>query len=184
MLVVQLLSFVWLFATPRTAAQQAPLCLLPPGVCSNSCPLSWWCHPTTSSSAEPWCWKRLRAGGEGGDRGWQCLPNISNFGKFHLKLGISSFFRWTRRSDDSGFILLRGKSWLGSRVASHFRMCTGAPMGAVLLLSDALLFFFNFIFKFYFWCTSTLKHHQEFTEVFLFACLFLSFLAVSRYVGS
>ena len=21
-----------------------------PGVCSNSCPLSWWCHPTTSSS--------------------------------------------------------------------------------------------------------------------------------------
>ena len=23
---------------------------LPPGVCSNSCPLSWWCHPTLSSS--------------------------------------------------------------------------------------------------------------------------------------
>ena len=22
-----------------------------PGVCSNSCPLSWWCHPTMSSSA-------------------------------------------------------------------------------------------------------------------------------------
>ena len=22
-----------------------------PGVCSNSCPLSWWCHPTISSSA-------------------------------------------------------------------------------------------------------------------------------------
>ena len=21
-----------------------------PGACSNSCPLSWWCHPTTSSS--------------------------------------------------------------------------------------------------------------------------------------
>ena len=27
-------------------------CLSPsPGVCSNSCPLSWWCHPTISSSA-------------------------------------------------------------------------------------------------------------------------------------
>ena len=23
------------------------------GVCSNSCPLSWWCHPTTSSSVVP-----------------------------------------------------------------------------------------------------------------------------------
>ena len=24
-----------------------------PGVCSNSCPLSWWCHPTISSSIVP-----------------------------------------------------------------------------------------------------------------------------------
>ena len=27
--------------------------LLSPGACSNSCPLSWWCHPTTSSSVTP-----------------------------------------------------------------------------------------------------------------------------------
>ena len=26
---------------------------LTPGVYSNSCPLSWWCHPTTSSSVVP-----------------------------------------------------------------------------------------------------------------------------------
>ena len=26
---------------------------LSPGVCSNSCPLSWWCHPTISSSTIP-----------------------------------------------------------------------------------------------------------------------------------
>ena len=26
---------------------------LPPGVCSNSCPLSWWCHPSISSSVTP-----------------------------------------------------------------------------------------------------------------------------------
>ena len=26
---------------------------LPLGVCSNSCPLSWWCHPTTSSCDPP-----------------------------------------------------------------------------------------------------------------------------------
>ena len=29
-------------------------CLLPtPEACSNSCPLSWWCHPTVSSSVVP-----------------------------------------------------------------------------------------------------------------------------------
>ena len=27
--------------------------LLCPGACSNSCPLSWWCHPTISSSVVP-----------------------------------------------------------------------------------------------------------------------------------
>ena len=31
-----------------------PPCLSPtPGVYSNSCPLSWWCHPTISSSVDP-----------------------------------------------------------------------------------------------------------------------------------
>ena len=47
--VAQLLSQVRLFATPWTAAHQASLSLLPPGVCSNSCPLSQACHPTISS---------------------------------------------------------------------------------------------------------------------------------------
>ena len=28
-------------------------CLSSPGVCSNSCSLSWWCHPTISSSVTP-----------------------------------------------------------------------------------------------------------------------------------
>ena len=26
---------------------------LPPGVCSNSCPLNWWCHPSVSSFVMP-----------------------------------------------------------------------------------------------------------------------------------
>ena len=47
------LSCVRLFATPRTAAHQ-PSCPSPtPGVYSNSCPLSRWCHPTISSSVVP-----------------------------------------------------------------------------------------------------------------------------------
>ena len=38
------------FATPWTAARQASLSITNPGVYSNSRPLSWWCHPTISSS--------------------------------------------------------------------------------------------------------------------------------------
>ena len=49
---VQSLSRVWLFATPWTAACQASLSPTP-RVYSNSCPLSWWCHLTISSSVIP-----------------------------------------------------------------------------------------------------------------------------------
>ena len=50
---VQLLSRVWLFATPWITARQASSSITTPGVYSNSCPLSWWCHPTISSSVIP-----------------------------------------------------------------------------------------------------------------------------------
>ena len=55
--VAQLLSHVQLFVTPWTAARQASLSftisqslLNLMSICSNSCPLSWWCHPTILSS--------------------------------------------------------------------------------------------------------------------------------------
>ena len=47
LVVVQPLSRVWRFATPWTAACQASLSF------TISCPLSLWCHPTTSSSFVP-----------------------------------------------------------------------------------------------------------------------------------
>ena len=53
---VQLLSSVRLFETPWTTARQASLSwrsFPTPGACSNSCPLSLWCHPTISSSVIP-----------------------------------------------------------------------------------------------------------------------------------
>ena len=52
---VQLLSRVWLFATPPHELQHArPPCPPPtPGVHPNSCPSSRWCHPTISSSVIP-----------------------------------------------------------------------------------------------------------------------------------
>ena len=43
--VAQSLSCVWLFATPWTTARQASLSLTISQKCSNSCPLSQWCHP-------------------------------------------------------------------------------------------------------------------------------------------
>ena len=49
---VQSLSRVWLFETPWTAARQEVHHQLPP-TCSNSSPLSQWCHPTISSSVIP-----------------------------------------------------------------------------------------------------------------------------------
>ena len=56
--VVQLLSLVCLFATPWTAGFMNTMNRLlgpslSPGACSNSCPSSQWCHPTTSSSVVP-----------------------------------------------------------------------------------------------------------------------------------
>ena len=51
--IVQLLSHAWLFATPWTAAHQAFLPWLSPRVYLNLCLLSQWCHPTISFSATP-----------------------------------------------------------------------------------------------------------------------------------
>ena len=50
---VQLLSHVWLFATPWIAACQASRPSPTPGVHQNSCPSSQWCHPTILSSVIP-----------------------------------------------------------------------------------------------------------------------------------
>ena len=51
--IVQLLSHVWVSTTSWTAAHRAPCPSPSPGACSNSCPLSQWCHPTISSSLVP-----------------------------------------------------------------------------------------------------------------------------------
>ena len=52
-IVVQLLSHVWHF-TPHGLQHARLSCpSLSPGVCSNTCPLSRWCHPTISSSIVP-----------------------------------------------------------------------------------------------------------------------------------
>ena len=51
---------------PHGLQHDRPLCpSLTPRVYSNSCPLSWWCHPTTSSSVVPFssCLQSLQISG-------------------------------------------------------------------------------------------------------------------------
>ena len=50
---VQPLSRVQLFVTPWTQHTRTPCPSPTPRVYSDSCPLSWWCHPTISSSVIP-----------------------------------------------------------------------------------------------------------------------------------
>ena len=50
---VHLVSCVQPFVTLGLQHARLPSPSLSPGVCSNSCPLSQWCHPTISSSVTP-----------------------------------------------------------------------------------------------------------------------------------
>ena len=50
---VQLLSRVRLLSAPWTAAHQASMSITNSQSLPNSCPLSWWCHPTISYSVIP-----------------------------------------------------------------------------------------------------------------------------------
>ena len=50
---VQLLSRVWLFTTHGLQYSRLPCPSPTHGACTNSCPSSWWCHPTISSSVIP-----------------------------------------------------------------------------------------------------------------------------------
>ena len=50
---VQTLSRFWVIVTPWTGVHQDLLSSTKPGVCSNSCLLSQWCHPTICPLSPP-----------------------------------------------------------------------------------------------------------------------------------
>ena len=72
---IQSFSGVQLFETPRTAVHQASLLSPTPGVYSNSCPLSRWCHPTISSSVVPFS---------------SCLQSFPASGSFQMRHFLAS----------------------------------------------------------------------------------------------
>ena len=61
----RLVIWVQLFVTPLTEAHEASLSITTPGVYSNACQLSRWCHPTVSSSVVPFssCFQSFPASG-------------------------------------------------------------------------------------------------------------------------
>ena len=61
-----------------------PVLYWSPGVCSNSCPLSWWCHPTISSSVGPFssCPQSFPASG--------CFPKSWLFASGGQSIGASA----------------------------------------------------------------------------------------------
>ena len=115
---VQWLSRVRLFATPWTTACQASLSITTPGVYSNSCPLSRWCHPTVSSSVVPFS-SRLQSFPASGSSQWG--------GSSHQMVKVSEFqlqhqsFQWIFRTDFplgwTGWISLQSRGL--SRVFSN-----------------------------------------------------------------
>ena len=76
---VQSLSCVQLFVTSWTAAHQVSLSITTPGLYSNSCPLSRWCHPDILSSVVPFSFCP------------QSLPGSESF-------PMSQFFAWGGQS--------------------------------------------------------------------------------------
>ena len=88
--VVQSLSCVWLFVTPGLQHPRLSCPSWSPGVNSDSCPLSRWCHPTISSSVTPLslCPQSFPASGS--------FP-ISQMAKL-LELQ-HQFFQWIFRTD-------------------------------------------------------------------------------------
>ena len=93
---VQSLRWVWLFVTLWTAAYQASLSI------TNSrsllkCPLSWWCHPTISSSVVPF------------SSGLQSFPSSVSFpmSQFSTSGGQSIGLSAAASNEYSGLITLR-----------------------------------------------------------------------------
>ena len=81
---VQSLSGVRVFAFHGLQHTRLPYPSLSPRVCSNACPLCWWCHPTISSSVTPFsfCLQSFPASGS--------FPMIWHFTSDGQSIGASA----------------------------------------------------------------------------------------------
>ena len=68
---------------------------LSPGVCSNSCPSSWWCHPTISSS----------------DALFSCLQSFPASGSFPINWLFASGWQSIGASASASFLPMNSQGW-------------------------------------------------------------------------
>ena len=122
---VQSLSCVWLFVTPWTA------CSMPgfPSINnSNSCPMSWWCHPTILSSVIPFSSCLFPASGS--------LPMSQLFASGGQSIGTSASVSVLLINIQdwfplglAGLISLQSK-WLSSLFQHHSSNITPSPVNS------------------------------------------------------
>ena len=93
---IQFLSHVWRFVKPSTVAPRLPCPSPTPGAYSNSCPSSWWCHQTISSSAIPFS---------------SCLQSFSVLGSFPMSPLFTSGGQSIRVSASASVLPMSIQGW-------------------------------------------------------------------------
>ena len=111
-----------------------------PGVCSNSCPLSQWCHPTVSSSVVPF-------------PSSSCLQSFPASGSFPMSQLFPSGGQSTRASASASVLPMNTQDWFPLRwtgwgVEGHIKKLFSVP----LLLS---------------WITSNMMNSQRLSRFLL-----------------
>ena len=82
---------------PHELQHVRPHCLSPtPGVHPNPCPLSWWCHPTNSSSVVPFSSRLQSFPASGSFQMSQLFYQVAKVLEFQLQ---HQSFQWTPRTD-------------------------------------------------------------------------------------
>ena len=91
--------------------------------CWNSNILIIWCEELTHLK-RPWCWKRLRAGGEGDDRGWDGW--MTSLTRWTWVWVDSRSWWWTGRPGMLRFMELQrvGYDWVTELNWSHLLICS------------------------------------------------------------
>ena len=76
---------------PHGLQHTRPPCPSPsPGVCSSSCPLSWWCHPTISSSAALFSFAFNLSQHQGLFQWVSCSYQVANYWSFSFSVSSSN----------------------------------------------------------------------------------------------
>ena len=119
-------------------------CLSPtPGAYSNSCPLSWWCHPTISSSVVPFS---------------SCLQSCPASGSFQVSQIFTSGGQSIRISASASVLPMNVQDWFPWGLTGWIsllskelsRVFSNHNSKASILQHSAFFFFFFFLFFIFF----------------------------------